>query len=170
MNPAFLLLNDVRVQLPLTASDLRWPRTSSKNTDGHSRAKSPLVPPVARKAICALFSLRLFEPSFNHSAIRMTSFLPRSNSCHAPLSASVTVRPTVFSTGIYDLSVTKFNRLVDLNRLFHHPLLHPLVFATIVGLSVARIPAPTFAFCQDRHLVISYDPSRSSAPLLRGGS
>src|SRR5262245_50767744 len=46
--------SDVRVQLPLTAGGMRALRTSSKNTDGHSRAKSPLAAPAARKAICAL--------------------------------------------------------------------------------------------------------------------
>src|SRR5262249_2538490 len=43
-----------RVQSPLQAADVRAPRTSPKNTDSHSRAKSPLAPPAARKAFSAL--------------------------------------------------------------------------------------------------------------------
>src|SRR5262245_26318502 len=51
---AFLWPNDVRVQLPLAAADVLAPQHSSKNTGSHSRAKAPLVPPAARKALSAL--------------------------------------------------------------------------------------------------------------------
>src|SRR5262245_10812448 len=43
---AFLWPNDVRVQLPLAASDVSLQHISSKNNGGHSRAKAPLVPPA----------------------------------------------------------------------------------------------------------------------------
>src|SRR5262249_29530415 len=45
---------EIRVQWPLAASDVRWLRTSSVNTDGHRRANSPRVPRALRKAFSAL--------------------------------------------------------------------------------------------------------------------
>src|SRR5262245_45167159 len=44
----------VRVQLWLASEDVSSPHNSSKNTGSHSRAKAPLAPPAARKAISAL--------------------------------------------------------------------------------------------------------------------
>src|SRR5215510_190398 len=125
-----------------------------------------IVAGLVRSQVVALCS----SQSLNHSTIWLTWPLSRSNRSHAPVSTSTIFKPTIslpeFVICLWQRSIESFS----LMACFIMCRSHPLAFGPIARLSVARIPASTVAFCQDRHLSGLPDLGNDLASPHRGAS